>query len=115
MGGPSDWGFISAAFGIGTLCGGFVAMRLNVVRPMRAATLCVFVFAAPALLLATTTKVWLVALGTFAHGVCGQNFGVLWVTTLQRKIPRRTCCRASAPTMRSARSRSRRSASSPQA
>jgi len=96
MGGPPDWGFISAAFGIGTLCGGFVAMRLNVVHPMRAATLCVFAFAAPALLLATTTKVWLVALGTFAHGVCGQNFGVLWMTTVQRKIPTEMLSRVSA-------------------
>jgi len=56
----------------------------------------VFAFAAPALLLATTAKVWLVALGTFAHGVCGQNFGVLWMTTLQRKIPPNMLSRVSA-------------------
>ncbi len=87
MGGSADWGFISAAFGVGTLCGGFLAMRLNVVRPMRVATMCVFAYAAPALLLATTTIVWAIAVGTFMHGVCGQVFGVLWSTTLQRKIP----------------------------
>ncbi len=87
MGGPPDWGFISAAFGIGTLTGGFVAMRLNVVRPMLVITMCVFVYAAPALLLASTTMVWLVAIATFAHGVCGQLVGVLWYTTLHRKIP----------------------------
>jgi MFS family permease len=96
MGGAPDWGFISAAFGVGTLCGGFLAMRLNVVRPMRAATLCVFVFAAPALLLATTTTVWMVAIGAFAHGVCGQIFGVLWNTTLHRKIPPHMLSRVSA-------------------
>jgi predicted MFS family arabinose efflux permease len=86
MGGAPDWGFITAAFGAGTLCGGFVALRINVVRPMLFATNCVFAYAAPALLLALSTKVWLIALATFAHGVCGQMFGVLWYTTLHRKV-----------------------------
>jgi len=96
MGGAPDWGFISAAFGLGTLFGGFVALRLHVLRPMLFATNCVFVAAAPALMLAATTRVWAIAIATFASGVCGQIFGVLWSTTLQRKIPSDLLSRVSA-------------------
>jgi len=96
LGGAVDWGFIAAAFGIGTLAGAFVALRIDVDRPMLVATNCVLVFAAPAMLLATSTTVWVIALGTFAHGVAGQLFGVLWVTTLHRKIPAAVLSRVSA-------------------
>ncbi len=96
MGGSPDWGFITAAFGIGTLCGGFIALRINVVRTMRVATICVFAYAMPALLLASTTTVWPIAAATFVHGVCGQIFGVLWYTTLHRKIPHDALSRVSA-------------------
>jgi len=96
MGGAPAWGFITAGFGIGTLCGGFLALRLTVVRPMRVATCCVFAWAAPALLLAITTTVWPIVLATLVHGVCSQVFGVLWFTTLQRKIPADMLSRVSA-------------------
>ena len=96
MGGAPDWGFISAAAGVGTLVGGFVALRLHVVRPMLFATNCMFMTAAPALMLAMTTRVWMIAFATFASGICGQIFGVLWNTTLQRKIPPGLLSRVSA-------------------
>ena len=96
MGGAPDWGFISAAAGVGTLVGGFVALRLHVLRPMLFATNCMFMTAAPALMLAMTTRVWMIALATFASGICGQIFGVLWNTTLQRKIPPGLLSRVSA-------------------
>jgi predicted MFS family arabinose efflux permease len=96
LGGAPDWGFISAAFGAGTLCGGFVAMRLDAVRPMRTATLCVFAYAAPALLMVVSSTVWIIAAATFVHGVCSQLFGVLWYTTLHHKIPSQMLSRVSA-------------------
>ena len=96
MGGSPDWGFVMAAFGVGTLCGGFVALRIDVVRPMLVATNCVFAYAMPALLLAYSTAVWPIALATFLHGVCGQVFAVLWYTTLHRKIPHDALSRVSA-------------------
>jgi predicted MFS family arabinose efflux permease len=96
MGGAPDWGFITAAYGVGALCGGFVALRIDVVRPMLFATNCVFVYAAPAALLACSSSVWPIALATFAHGVSGQIFAVLWTTTLHRKIPRHALSRVSA-------------------
>ena len=76
--------------------GGVVALRLHVVRPMLFATNCVFAGALPALMLAATTRVWAIAIATFVHGACGQIFGVLWSTTLQRKIPSDLLSRVSA-------------------
>lgn len=96
LGGAVDWGFIAASFGIGTLTGGVLALHLDVARPMLFATNCVLVFALPMLLLAATDMVWLIALGAFAHGVAGQVFGVLWVTTLHREIPPTVLSRVSA-------------------
>jgi predicted MFS family arabinose efflux permease len=96
LGGARDWGLIAAAMGVGTLAGGFAALRITVQRPMLVATNCVFLFALPALLLAATDRVWLIALGAFANGVAGQVFGVLWVTTLHRKIPPDVLSRVSA-------------------
>ncbi len=96
LGGAMDWGFIAAAMGFGTLAGGVLALRIDVKRPMLVATNCVFLFALPALMLASTTWVWLIAMGAFINGIAGQVFGVLWVTTLHRKIPPDVLSRVSA-------------------
>ena len=50
----------------------------------------------PALMLALTTRVWPIALAAFANGICSQLFGVLWNTTLQKKIPADRLSRVSA-------------------
>jgi MFS family permease len=96
MGGAMDWGFIAGALGIGTFAGGFVAMRLNVQRPMLVATLLVFAFPIPAMLLSIPASVTIIAIGAFTSGVCGQIFGVLWYTTLQKEIPSHSLSRVSA-------------------
>jgi MFS family permease len=96
LGGAAVWGFIAASFGAGTLVGGFVAMRLSIRRPMFVATVLVFSFALPALCLAALAPVWIIALGCFIDGVCGQIFAVLWYTTLQKQVAPEALSRVSA-------------------
>ncbi|TNF88710.1 MAG: MFS transporter, partial [Gammaproteobacteria bacterium] len=42
LGGSVAWGFIAAGYGVGTLAGGILAMRLHPIHPMRFAAVCVF-------------------------------------------------------------------------
>jgi predicted MFS family arabinose efflux permease len=42
MGGARDWGLIMTGYGLGTIIGGIVALRMHIERPMLAATLAVF-------------------------------------------------------------------------
>jgi predicted MFS family arabinose efflux permease len=96
MGGSVDWGFIAAGYGIGTLAGGIIAMRLHPIHPMRLAALCVFFFCGVQLTLAVPTVVWIVVLAAFVHGLASQIFSVLWYTTLQKKVPGHMLSRISA-------------------
>jgi predicted MFS family arabinose efflux permease len=96
MGGATDWGFIVAGFGIGTLVGGVMAMRLRPARPMRLATICVFFFAGVSLALAVPTPITGVMFAAVVSGCAGQIFAVLWYTTLQTRIPATLLSRVSA-------------------
>ena len=96
LGGSADWGIIAAAFGAGTLVGGLVVLRLTIQRPMRVAVLCVFAGALPMLLATGPAPVFWLALGTFVHGIFAQTFGVLWNTTVQRRIAPEAMSRVSA-------------------
>lgn len=96
MNGPRDWGFIAASFGIGTLVGGVVSLKVSPRHPMRFATLCTFFFCGPALVLAAPLSVYLVAATAFVDGIAGQIFAVIWYTTLQKKIPAHMLSRVSA-------------------
>ena len=96
LGGPTDWGWILSAMGVGTLAGGFLALRLEVRRPMLVASSLCFGFALPALLLVGPSPVWAIALGSFASGICGALFGVIWFTELQRRVAPEALSRVSA-------------------
>ena len=96
LGGSIAWGIISAGFGLGTLVGGLVAIRLGVARPMLFATLCTLTFCLTPLGLSAPLAVWMLAALAFAQGVGGQIFGVLWYTTLQKMIAPHLLSRVSA-------------------
>ncbi len=96
MKGAVDWGFIVAGFGVGTLAGGVLAMRLHPKHPMRFAAVCVFFFCGVSLMLSIPAPVWIIVLAAFVQGVTGQFFSVLWYTTLQKKVPGNMLSRISA-------------------
>ena len=96
MNGAKDWGFIAASFGIGTLLGGLLSLRVMARYPMRLATLCTFTFCLLPLALAVPLPALLVAIVALIQGVAGQIFGVLWNTTLQQRIPAHLLSRVSA-------------------
>ena len=86
MDGPIDWGIISAGFGLGTLVGGALALKINPKRPMLLATCCVFFFAGVPLALSVPMPLWVITLMSFIDGVAGQVFAVIWYTTQQKLI-----------------------------
>ena len=96
MGGAVDWGFIASGFGVGTLVGGLVGMKVRPKYPMRFATLCVFFFIGVELTLAVPMSVYTIAFAAFISGLAGQLFAVLWYTTLQMKVPAHMLSRVSA-------------------
>lgn len=96
MNGAIDWGFISASFGVGTLIGGLLAMKVKVKYPMRLGTLLVFSFCSLPLTLSIPLPVYFVALAALFEGVAGQIFAVLWYTSIQRKVPSHLLSRVSA-------------------
>jgi MFS family permease len=83
LGGPTDWGWIAGAYGVGLLCGGVAALRLRVERPILVGTLLMFVMAVPPLLLAGPAPVWAIAGSALAAGIGFELFVVLWYTALQ--------------------------------
>jgi hypothetical protein len=86
LGGPTDWGWIAGAYGGGLVCGGVVALRLHVGRPILVGTLVTLGAALPALLLVGPSPVWAIAIGAFVAGVGWELFIVLWYTTLQTHV-----------------------------
>jgi predicted MFS family arabinose efflux permease len=96
MGGAVDWGLIAAGYGVGTLAGGIMAMKVRPRFPMRFATLCVLFFCGVELTLAIPSPVYVVAAAAFISGLAGQLFAVIWYTTLQMKVPQQMLSRVSA-------------------
>jgi len=96
MNGAVDWGLISASFGIGTVVGGVLALKLEVERPMLFATICVFFFAGVPLALSVPAPLWVIAGAAIVSGTAGQMFAVLWYTTLQTLVPPNLLSRVSA-------------------
>jgi predicted MFS family arabinose efflux permease len=96
MAGAVDWGFIASSFGIGTLAGGLLGMKVRPKYPMRFATLLTFCFTGVSITLAMSLPVYIVAFAAFINGVSGQLFAVIWYTTLQIKVPAHLLSRVSA-------------------
>jgi len=87
LGGPAAWGAIVAAQSAGLIVGGVFTLRYRPGRPLLIATLAVFPWVAPLLLLAPPAPAWAIALAAFVAGIGLEFFGVFWDTALQQQIP----------------------------
>lgn len=96
LGGAIAWGVIAGSFGTGTLAGALFGIRIRPQFPMRFGSICVFFLAALPLALAFSAPLPIAAIGAFAGGCAGQMFGILWYTSLQKKIPLEMLSRVSA-------------------
>jgi MFS family permease len=96
LGGAAAWGWVTGAFGAGLVVGGVLGLRLPIARPMLVATLCVFSFALPLLLLSGPAPLPWIAAGAFVAGVGGQLFSVLWNTALHTRVAPEALSRVSA-------------------
>jgi predicted MFS family arabinose efflux permease len=96
LNGPVDWGFIAAGFGLGTITGGLLVLKVRVNRPMFVGSILVLFLAIDPLFLAVPFPVPVIVTGAFVAGAAGQFFAVLWYTTLQTHIPPNMLSRVSA-------------------
>jgi len=96
LGGATDWGIIAGGLAVGTVLGGIIAFKLKPQYPMRLATICVLFFSLLPLGLSVPLALnWIVFLAVIS-GIAFEIFGVLWMTTLQKKIPGHLLSRVSA-------------------
>lgn len=96
MGGAAAWGFISAGFGAGLLCGGLLAMRLRLTRPMLVGVLCCLPLSALPLLLIEPAPLPMVVAGGFLAGFGIEVFSVFWNTALHTHVAPQAISRVSA-------------------
>ena len=87
LGGAATWGVILAAGAVGTIAGGLVALRFKPQRLLLAATLTIFPFALPLVLLSFPAPAIAIGIGAFVAGVGLPLFDVFWNTAMQEQIP----------------------------
>jgi MFS family permease len=80
------WPAIMAAFGGGSIAGGFLLLRARLTRPLLAAVPPLALLALPLGLLAAKAPVAVIAAGAFAGGLGLSVFNTLFETTVQRLV-----------------------------
>jgi hypothetical protein len=96
LGGAGAWAAILASLGVGSMIGGFVALRVRVRRPLFFGSSLLGFLAVPIALLALRAPVVLVAAGALLAGSGNMVFNSLWETALQRHVPPASLSRVSA-------------------
>lgn len=87
LGGAPAWGAILTAQAIGFIVGSLVAARFRPRRPVQTAALLTAGFALPVFALGTTLPVVVIAVAAFVAGACIDLYGVVFDTSLQKRIP----------------------------
>jgi MFS family permease len=96
LGGAGAWGAVMACYGAGAVLGGLLALGRRPRRPVVAATVADFGYAAPCGLLALGAPVAAVAAGAVAAGICSALGGAFTTTAMQRTVAADALARVSA-------------------
>jgi len=95
LGGAGAWALISAAYGIGSVGGGVLGLRLHPRRPLLVAVVINAAFVPLLALLAIAAPTWLIALSGVPAGASIALYMVLWDTTIQERVPADVLARVS--------------------
>jgi MFS family permease len=85
--GRETWGLVLATQTAGMVAGAFIAMRIRVRRLLLLGVTCTAAFTLLPLALALHPAPWLLMVTGFVCGVCLEQFGVAWETSLQHHVP----------------------------
>ncbi|HEX2708209.1 MAG TPA: hypothetical protein VHM66_09420, partial [Solirubrobacterales bacterium] len=96
LGGSSSWALIAAAFGVGALLGGVLALSFRPRRPLLVGEAAVVLFALPAALLAIPAATLVLALGALIAGAAISLAEILYETVAAQYIPQQALSRVSA-------------------
>ena len=92
--GAPSWAAIATGFGIGSVLGSFVALRLRPRRPLLVGWTTLSAFALPAALLAIPAPTASIAAGALLAGLSLSLANTLFETTLQQRVPAAALSRA---------------------
>jgi MFS family permease len=93
--GASSWALISAGYGLGSIGGGVLGLRLHPRRPLLVAVVINAVFLPLLASLAVAAPAWTIAAMAVPAGVSTSLYLVLWDTTMQERVPREALARVS--------------------
>jgi MFS family permease len=96
LGGASAWAAIATAFGVGTVVGGVVALRVRPMRPLLACYVVILSTVPSLIMLAIAAPVWAIAATELCSGLAMSFCTTMWESTLQALIPAETLSRVSA-------------------
>jgi MFS family permease len=96
LSGSNAWALIAAAWGVGGLLGGLVALNIRPRRPLLVSESCVLLFALPIFLLAVPAGTAVIAAGALAAGATVSLAEILYETTQAQQIPPQALARVTA-------------------
>lgn len=87
LGGASDWALVTAAFGVGSILGDVLVIRMRLSRPLLVGSCALVVASCQALIVGSGLPVWAIATLEGVTGVAVTMYWTLWELSLQQHIP----------------------------
>lgn len=94
--GPRNWSLNLAGLTVGMICGGVIALRVHLNRPMFFSMIVIGLSAIWEFALAIRAPLLLTLVGAFLAGIAIEIYTVNWSTTMQRHIPEESFSRVTA-------------------